>query len=94
MPDRAFHPYSHVLSVADGNDTILLDLKQGRYYSLNEPAGRFWGLLAEGVAPSDACQRVCEEFDEDEDIIRRDLGALLIALNESDLLENGERSSR
>lgn len=47
MSDR-FRPLPHVVWARHTEATVLLDAERGTYYTLNEVAGRTWGLLVAG----------------------------------------------
>jgi hypothetical protein len=44
---RMLRPAPHVVAVTTGGRTVLLDVQNGEYYSLNESGGRIWELLCD-----------------------------------------------
>jgi coenzyme PQQ synthesis protein D (PqqD) len=47
----------HVRALIDESGAVLLDLKEGRYYSLNVLGTRIWGKLETGMTP---CQIIAD----------------------------------
>jgi len=84
-------PERHVVSVVDGEDTILLDLKRNLYYSLNEPAGRLWALLSDGMPTAAAVEQVSLEYDAAPAIVKADLTAVVQGLREAELVSPAVR---
>jgi hypothetical protein len=76
----------HVVSVIHGVDTILLDLANDQYFTLNQVGSRCWALLADGVSVDDATMALVEEFDVSPDTLRSDLNRLFAALRQSELI--------
>lgn len=68
------------------DETALLSAAQGRYYSLNGPAGRIWDLLAAPMSVSEICGVLLEEFDVDPDHCRRDTTELIAELVSDELV--------
>ena len=49
-----------------GNDeTVMMSIEKGRYYSLNDVGARIWELLETPRTVGELCQRICSEFDVD-----------------------------
>jgi len=47
------------------NQAVILNLKTGNYYSLNETGTFIWGLLQNRISVEDLANRVVEEFEID-----------------------------
>jgi hypothetical protein len=81
-------PASHVRSARRGDDTILLDLASGQYFTLTGTAARVWALIAEGNDAPRIPERLRAEFvvpvDAPPDLVERDVAALV-----ADLLARG-----
>lgn len=82
-----FRAAESVTATQQADATILVDLKSGRYYTLNPVSGRIWSILTEGGSLEHATHRVKEEFDtpdeeqltaEVEEFVRSLLSAKLI----------------
>lgn len=82
MTTAHFMPAPHVRSVVHGDRTILLNLRRGRYYSLDEVSTRVWALLSEGADVSAIVDRIGEEFDAPIGVIEMDVDALLMRLEQ------------
>jgi Coenzyme PQQ synthesis protein D (PqqD) len=80
----------HVVSTTQGGQTVVLDPLRGRYHTLNEVGGVVWGLLATGATLDEIVHAIHAEYDvppeTSSDIVRRDVTALLIALDAARLL--------
>jgi hypothetical protein len=87
MRDRTLEIPEHVLSQSVQDETVLLDLKQERYYGLDEVGGRVWQLIAAGVRPGQLAERLLAEYDVEEPQLHSDLHALIEELVEAGLLE-------
>jgi transglutaminase superfamily protein/coenzyme PQQ synthesis protein D (PqqD) len=72
----------HVRSVTHGNRTVLLDLRRGKYYSLDEVGTRVWTLLGHGTNVPDIVAHLGEEFDAPVEQITADVDRLLRQLAE------------
>jgi transglutaminase-like putative cysteine protease len=82
MTTAQFIPAPHIRSVVHGDRTILLDLRRGRYYSLDEVGTRVWALLGEGADVSAIVDRIGEEFDAPIGVIETDVDVLLMRLEQ------------
>jgi hypothetical protein len=71
--------------VIDG-EAIIINAVTGRYYSLDESACVAWVHLAAGSAPSAAVAAILARYEVDEEVVRRDLEALVERLVAEDLL--------
>lgn len=66
------------------NEAVLLDLKSGTYFGLNEVGARAWHLIVERGSLAQVLEALLDEFDGEREIVERDLLALaaqLIARN-------------
>jgi hypothetical protein len=68
-------------------ETVVLNLKTGRYHGLNPVAGRMLGVLEQGVTMPDAARQLAAEYDQPLETIEEDLGALCTDLLERGLIE-------
>jgi hypothetical protein len=69
------------------DETVLLDLKQERYYGLDDVGSRVWELIGAGLAPAQLIEHLVREYDVDASRLRADLAALLDELVSAGLLE-------
>lgn len=82
-----FRPYPHVVWVRQDDATVLLDAERGRYYTLNEVAGRVWELLAAGEPVLEVLTSLRDEFDAPATVLETDVAALLEELLVAGLIE-------
>ena len=71
-------------SLAD--EAVILDLKAGVYYGLNEVGARVWHLIQEPKNVSEIRDALLQEFDVDPNLCERDLLVLLQELAGKDLI--------
>lgn len=45
------------------DELVMMDMDQGKYFSLNQTATAIWELLEEPLTPEELCDRLTEEFD-------------------------------
>jgi len=85
----------HVVVAEVQGEPRLLHLQTWTYLTLNETAMRIWDLLAEPVDRETVVQRLVEEFDAPEALVRAETGAFLDELHGAGFLEglNDERVS-
>jgi len=56
-----------------GDETVMLDLANGTYYSLDPVGARMWQLLVEGKTLAAVCDTMVDEYDVSRDDVERDL---------------------
>jgi coenzyme PQQ synthesis protein D (PqqD) len=67
-------------------ETVLLSIKNGKYYGLNSTSTRIWALLESERTFQDLCQLLQEEFIVDEEQCQRELLDFLNYLLVDDLV--------
>jgi len=72
-------------SLAD--EAVILDLKAGVYYGLNEVGARVWHLIQEPKNISEIRDAILQEFDVDPNLCERDLLVLLRELASKELIK-------
>ena len=60
-----------------GDETVMLDLANGTYYSLDPVGARMWQLLVEGKTLAAVCDTMVDEYDVSRVDIERDLLVLV-----------------
>ena len=70
-------PSPDAFANAVGSETVLLQVKRGTYYGLDEIGTRIWAGIKEGVSPLDMCDRIAAEFDEPVETVKADARAFL-----------------
>ena len=68
-------------------EMVLLDLKNGLYYGLDDVGARMWQLLTDGPDVETAVRALRAEYDVDEESLRTDLAALITRLLDAKLLK-------
>ncbi len=68
-------------------EAVILDLKTGTYFGLNEVGTRMWALLAEHGQARPAYDRMLDEYDVPAEQLEHDLLALISDLAERNLLQ-------
>ena len=91
MPDTLYRPNPDVIATTlEDSESVLLDVKTRRYYSLNETGTRIWELLADGMAVSEIVSQVVSEYDVSEDDARSHVTSLLSELHSEGLIREVE----
>jgi len=79
-----FTPSPRVRFREIGGEAVLLDLDRGEYFSLNETGTAAWGGLAAGRTLGEVHAELLARFEVEEEVLWRDLEALV-----GDLLDQG-----
>lgn len=69
-----------------GDETVILDLNSGTYFSLNPVGARFWELAGQGLTLGGICDRILAEYDVERGQLETDLRRLADELCEKSLL--------
>ncbi len=70
-----------------GDDTVILDVKAGLYFSLDSVGATVWQLIQQPRTVRDVRQAILDEFEVRPEVCERDLGALLRDLAGRKLIE-------
>jgi hypothetical protein len=68
------------------DETVLLDLESGLYFSLNDVGARIWELCDGSRTVDDIVTVICDEYDAPRDVIAADVHELLDGLAGQQLL--------
>ena len=71
-----------------GEEAVLLNLRTGVYFRLNETGTRIWQVIEERGEAAAAADAVAREFEVDAEVARRDVDALVRELEKQQLLES------
>jgi Coenzyme PQQ synthesis protein D (PqqD) len=82
-----FRPRAHVIWAGQADATVLLDGERGRYYTLNQVAGRTWDLLVAGEPLIEILNCLAEEYDVAAETLQADVAATLSLLLDAALIE-------
>jgi Coenzyme PQQ synthesis protein D (PqqD) len=77
----------HVLVRRFGDESVLLNLQQGRYFGLDEVGTRMWTLLTSGKSFDETYDILQSEYDVDPARLRQDLENLIERLKSNGLVE-------
>lgn len=81
VPESALlHADSEVLSTELGNEVVLLNLRDGVYYGLDDVGARIWALLRQPVSVRMICDAILAEYEIDADRCERDVRAVVADL--------------
>ena len=76
-----------VLSTQLGSEHVMLNLRDGTYYGLDEVGSRIWMLLQTPIQVAGICDVIAGEYDVDADRCRADVFRLLHELMRRGLVE-------
>jgi hypothetical protein len=76
-----------------GDDTVILDLKAGLYFSLNNVGAMIWQLIQQPKSVKEIREAILEAFDVEREVCDRDLVALLRELATRNLVEVREAAA-
>ena len=91
--DTVFSSHSVVVAAKDrvscplGDDVIILDLKAGLYFSLDNVGATIWQLVQQPRTVEELRQAVLDTFEVDPEVCERDLLALLRELATRNLIQ-------
>lgn len=71
-------------------ETVLLDLRGERYYSLDEVGTRIWALLAEHGHTETVCAHLMAMYEVDEETLRQDVQRFVFGLLDNGLINVAE----
>jgi hypothetical protein len=74
--------------------TVVLNLKTGRYHGLNRTAGRMLSALEESTSVAAAARMVADRYGQPQAVVERDLCLLCAQLLERGLVELVDQASR
>lgn len=86
---RALRRRERILAVTQSDATVLMDVANGRYFTLNDVAGRVWELLATPRSMGDIVTELAAEYDVPPERLIPDVLALTERLVGLSLLERG-----
>jgi len=90
MPHSHIRIPEHVVHRTFPTETVVLNLRTGKYHGLNRTAGRMLELLAEQGEVDRTAELLAEEFGHSLEEVRRDVEQLCRDLLERELIEAGE----
>jgi len=76
-----------VLSSELGTEQVMLSLRDGTYYGLDEVGSEIWKLLQTPITVGEICRAIADNYDVEPERCRRDVVRLLGELLERRLVE-------
>lgn len=68
-------------------ESVILNLKTGMYFGLNEVGASIWNLLQQPRSVQDICDHILDQYEVESDQCEQDVLRLLNELAESELIE-------
>jgi hypothetical protein len=93
MSSHSISKDSIIVVIADqvssdlADESVILNLKNGTYYGLNEVGSAIWQLIQEPKAVSDICESMLQEYDVDAQTCEKEVQSLLTDLLNAQLVE-------
>jgi hypothetical protein len=81
-----------VRSMRDTDGAILLDLKGGKYYSLNGVGAHIWDFMEKGAGTEEILSHLAETYGTPRETLERDLLNFVTALEAKGLVQRGEKA--
>lgn len=85
--DDRFAIPAHVAAKLLKDEAVLLDLKEGLYFGLNDVGSRIWTLLGEEKSLSEICDQLLAEYDVSREELESHVQALVKELLGKGLIE-------
>lgn len=70
-----------------GQEVVMINLEEGRYFIMDEIAAEIWACLATPVRVGDVCAALTDKFEVTPETCQRDVLAFLERLGEKNLLQ-------
>ena len=86
-PDDRFAIPAHVAAKLLKDEAVLLDLKEGFYFGLNDVGSRIWTLVGEEKSMAEICDQLLTEYDVSREELESHVTALVKELLSKGLIE-------
>lgn len=86
VPNGVLKVRDEVVCKEIGDVCVILDLRSGAFYTLNETAGLFWKLIGEGITAEEICVRITQQYDISRDEALRDMAEFIGFFTKEQLL--------
>ena len=86
-PDDRFAIPAHVAAKLLKDEAVLLDLKEGFYFGLNDVGSRIWTLVGEQRTLGEICDQLITEYEVSRDELERHVHTLVEELLNKGLVE-------
>ncbi len=91
--DKRLVPSGDAVASPAGDETVILQLKNGTYFGLDPVGTRVWQLLGDGLSPAEICARLAEEYDVAPAVLEADVHCLLVELEANDIIAEDKAAS-
>ncbi len=81
-----YQTVSHVVAARQGDRTILLDARRGRYFGVDEVGASIWRLLATGATLAQLVEGLEQEYAAPRETLEQDATAFLTRLERARLV--------
>ena len=81
------HRISDVLDAEIDDETVMMDIEQGRYFGFNETGTRIWSLLAQPIVIRNLCDQLTAEFKVPREQCEQEVFDFLASLSTRGLLQ-------
>ena len=79
-------PARHVVATTHGNRTVLMDVRGGHYFTLDEVGSRIWAGAAAGRSIPEITQTLIDEYDVDVETATADVASFVAQMRKLKLL--------
>ena len=69
------------------DEIIMMDMEQGKYFSLNSTATAIWELLDKPLSAEELCDRLAEEYEVEKEKCIEDVNAILTEMKALGLIK-------
>ena len=90
--DKKLAPSGDAIASAVGDETVILQLKNGAYFGLDAVGTRIWELLKEGHSPAAICAQLAGEYDVTLEVLVADVRRLLGELEANEIVADAGRA--
>ena len=90
--DKRLEPSGDAIASSVGDETVILQLKNGAYFGLDAVGTRIWELLKEGHGPDAICAQMAEEYDVAPGQLDADVRRLLGELESNEIVADAGRA--
>jgi len=83
---QSLSPSPDAFANAVGSETVLLQVKRGVYYGLDEMGTRIWNDLRSGISPIETCAAIAADCDVPLETVEADARAFLEDLKANEII--------
>ncbi len=91
--EKRLSPSGDAIASPVGDETVILQLKNGTYFGLDAVGTRIWEMLKDGAAPAAICAQLGKEYDVAPDVLEADVRRLLEELRANEIVEDAGTAS-